>query len=79
MAFHARAEFVWLPVSDEVTARRFLAENRVTHVVLLRSDRYAPYQDKWMRDGIPDARRIIDINLPAADERFQVYELQAQD
>ena len=75
-AFHARAEFVWMPYCDERTALRFLRKMNVTHIVL-RSNALAarPYLKKWMTEGVSDARLIYQINSVAGED-VQVYELE---
>jgi hypothetical protein len=58
-AFHARAEFVWLPYGDEATALRYLAKKHVTHVVLSSDalDR-APYLKSWAQHGVPGGQLV---------------------
>jgi hypothetical protein len=79
-AFHAKAEFVWLPYCDEGTALKYLTKKQVTHVVL-RSDRAGwgldttPYLRSWAQNGMPGARLVG--QAQAADGRFvQVFRLQ---
>ena len=73
-AFEAHAQHVWLPYCDGQTARRFLAKERVTHVVL--GDWYVstPYEEKWKDDGVPNARKIVDITSKVGT-RLKIYEL----
>ena len=63
VAFHANADFVWLPYCDEQTARQYLQKAGVTHVVLREDDSSSlPYLKKWWVSGIPAAnetRRMI--------------------
>jgi 4-amino-4-deoxy-L-arabinose transferase-like glycosyltransferase len=72
-AFHARADFVWLPYSDEATALRFLAERGVTHVVVRYWLRDTPYLTKWFEQGVPGSRLIIDLALANGDA-VKVYQ-----
>jgi len=74
-AFEARAELVWLPYCDDQTARRFLAKTGVTHVVL--GDHYVStaYQKKWMEEGVPEARKIVDLSSTVTGSRLKIYEL----
>jgi 4-amino-4-deoxy-L-arabinose transferase-like glycosyltransferase len=75
-AFHARAEFVWLPDCDEATALQFLNKKQVTHVVV-RSDamEWRPYLKKWLAGGVPDARLTAQV-ISGTGEKVQVYELR---
>jgi hypothetical protein len=73
-AFHARAEFVWLPDCDEATAVQFLNKKQVTHVVVRNTD-WRPYLKKWMADGVPDARLMAQV-ISGTGEKVQVYELR---
>jgi Dolichyl-phosphate-mannose-protein mannosyltransferase len=75
-AFHARAEFVWLPDCDEATALQFLNKKQVTHIVV-RSDtmEWRPYLKKWMAGGVPDARLTAQV-ISGTGEKVQVYELR---
>jgi len=75
-AFHARAEFVWLPDCDEATALQFLNKRQVTHVVV-RSDamEWRPYLKKWVASGVPDARLMAQV-ISGTGEKVQVYELR---
>jgi 4-amino-4-deoxy-L-arabinose transferase-like glycosyltransferase len=75
-AFHARAEFVWLPYCDEATALQFLNKRQVTHIVV-RSDamEWRPYIKKWMADGVPDARLTAQV-ISGTGEKVQLYELR---
>jgi 4-amino-4-deoxy-L-arabinose transferase-like glycosyltransferase len=76
-AFHARAEFTWLPYSDEATALRYLQMKRVTHVVL-RSGSWVidsrPYHKKWFTDGIPNARLVTQVSAGTGEQAL-IYEL----
>jgi 4-amino-4-deoxy-L-arabinose transferase-like glycosyltransferase len=72
-AFHARADFVWLPYCDEATALRFLAKVGASHVVLRSDLGDRPYLKKWMEEGIPGARQLI--SMSSRGLQFQVYEL----
>lgn len=74
-AFEARAEQVWLPYCDDQTARRFLAKERVSYVVL--GDWYVstPYQKKWMEEGIPNARQVVSM-VSKIGTRLKIYELE---
>jgi hypothetical protein len=72
-AFHAHAEFVWLPYCDESTALTYLARNKVTHVVVQGQAADArPYLRKWMTEGIPNATRIATVT---AGDRLQIFAL----
>ena len=71
-AFHARADFVWLPYCDESTALEFIKKNKVTHVIL-RNLEGRPYLSKWLNEGVPGARQIV--NLSGAGRRFMIYEI----
>ena len=76
VAFHARADFIWLPYCDEATALRFLAKSGVTHVVLRDQGLDArPYLKKWMEHDVPNARQILAM-VSATGERFRIYELE---
>ena len=58
-SFHAKAEFVWLPYSDEQTALKYLAKKRVTHVVLHKQDLdQVPYLRSWSESGVPGAQLV---------------------
>ena len=75
-AFHARAEFVWLPYCDGGTAVKYLAKKQVTHVVL--DQQYAdatPYLRSWAQNGVPGA--LLVGQAQSADGRLvQVFRLQ---
>lgn len=73
-AFHANADFVWLPYSDETTALRYLEKVGVTHVVLRPDVGERPYLQKWIDEGVPGARRVADVTS-AKGVRLQIYEL----
>jgi hypothetical protein len=76
VAFHARADFIWLPYCDEATALRFLAKSRVTHVVLRDQGLDSrPYLKKWMEHDVPNARQLSAM-VSATGERFRIYELE---
>ena len=75
-AFHARADFVWLPYCSEATALRYLQEKHVTHVVVReRAQSSRPYLEKWMVSGVPNsllvARAISD-----SGERVWIYDVR---
>jgi 4-amino-4-deoxy-L-arabinose transferase-like glycosyltransferase len=75
-AFHARAEFVWLPYCDEGTALKYLAKKQVTHVVVDsdQSDE-RPYLRSWVQDGVPGAQLVGQAR--STNGRFvQVFRLQ---
>ena len=64
-AFEAHADFVWLPYTDGVTARRYLSKKAATHVILWQNSPYThetPYTQKWIDEGVPDARRAVDVS-----------------
>ena len=73
VAFHANADFVWLPYCDEQTARQYLQKAGVTHVVLREDDSSSlPYLKKWWVSGIPAAnetRRLIS----SSGKQLKVY------
>ena len=73
-AFHANADFIWLPYADEATALGFLAKTGVTHVVLRGDIGERPYLRKWIDEGVPGATQVVDVTSPTG-VRFQVYEL----
>ena len=75
-AFHARAEFVWLPDCDEATALQFLNKKQVTHIVV-RSNHmeWRSYLKKWMAGGVPDARLTAQV-ISGTGDKVQVYELR---
>jgi hypothetical protein len=75
-AFHAKADFVWLPYSDERTALRYLAKHRVTHVVL-ESDWLdtVPYLRSWAESGVPGGQLIAQA-APSKGKLVQVFRLQ---
>jgi hypothetical protein len=73
-AFHANADFIWLPYSDEATALRYLAKTGVTHVVLRDDVGERPYLKKWIDEGVPGASRLVDVTS-SKGVRFQVYQL----
>lgn len=78
LAFHARADFVWLPYSDEKTARKYLSSKAVTHVVL-QSDRLdeTPYLRKWFEDAVPDAQLVAEVRPTyGGSELVKVYRLE---
>ena len=50
-AFHAHADWIWLPYCDEQTALQYLRKKGVTHVVVNGSVISArPYLKKWMEE-----------------------------
>jgi 4-amino-4-deoxy-L-arabinose transferase-like glycosyltransferase len=73
-AFHAEADFVWLPYADETTALRYMEKVGVTHVVLRPDVGERPYLQKWIDEGVPGARRVADVTS-AKGVRLQVYKL----
>lgn len=76
VAFHARADFIWLPYSDEATALRFLEKSAVTHVVLRDEGLDArPYLKKWLASGVPNARQVV-AAVAATGERLKVYQFE---
>jgi hypothetical protein len=74
-AFHANAEFVWLPYCDEITALRYLEKMQVTQVVV-RSDELEsrPYLKKWMEEGVPNSR-LAARTISGTGDIVQVYDL----
>ncbi|MGO4173559.1 ArnT family glycosyltransferase [Bosea sp. TAF32] len=78
-AFHAKADFVWLPHSDEATALRYLALKGVTHVIA-RSDGLdeVPYLRSWSRNGVPDGELVAQV--PYSNGKLvQLFRLQRPD
>lgn len=77
-AYHAGAEFVWLPYSDEGTALKYLAKKQVTHVVL-RSDveDAPPYVRSWLQQGVPGAELVGEARSTRGD-LVQVFQLKPQ-
>lgn len=75
-AFHANAEFVWLPYCDEITALRYLEKMQVTQVVV-RSDELEsrPYLKKWMEEGVPNSRLAARM-VSGTGDIVHVYEFQ---
>jgi hypothetical protein len=75
-AFHAGAEFVWLPYCDEATALQYLKMRQVTHIVV-RSDamEWRPYIKKWVAGDVPEGRLIAQVTS-GTGEKVQVYELR---
>jgi 4-amino-4-deoxy-L-arabinose transferase-like glycosyltransferase len=74
-AFHAHADFNWLPFCDGPTALRYLQEKRVTHVVI--SDdalTLRPYLAEWLNSGVPGSRQIADIET-GGGQRTRVYDM----
>jgi hypothetical protein len=79
LAFHARADFVWLPYSDEETALKYLRSKQVTHVVpRLRSDMpvETPYLRKWVENGVPESRLVAEARS-ADGTLVRVYRLNS--
>ena len=75
-AFHAHADFVWLPYCDEETALRFLQKSGVTHVVLRdRRTETRPYLKKWLASGVPNTREVA-VSVSASGEHLKVYRLE---
>jgi hypothetical protein len=75
-AFHARAEFVWLPDCDEATALQFLNQKQVTHIVVRSNTmEWRPYLKKWMAGGVPDGRLTAQV-ISGTGDKVQVYELR---
>jgi hypothetical protein len=75
-SFHAKAEFVWLPYSDEQIALKYLAKKRVTHVVLHSEDLdQVPYLRSWSESGVPGAQLVA--QAARSNGNFvQVFRLQ---
>jgi 4-amino-4-deoxy-L-arabinose transferase-like glycosyltransferase len=75
-AFHARAQFVWMPFCDEETALRFLVKAGVTHIIL-RGNGVAtrPYLAKWMAEGVPHASLKHEFTTDV-NEIVKVYSLE---
>lgn len=74
-AFHARAEFTWLPYSDAVTARRYLDRAGVTHVVLWKGETTTPYSKSWSETGLPNSRLVADLPSLPSGPAIRIYEL----
>lgn len=81
-AFHANAEFVWLPHSSEQTALAYLAKKHVTHVVL-RSLHLSesgvhevPYLATWLQNGVPGGQLVARSARSNGRELVQVFRLQ---
>lgn len=75
-AFHARADFVWLPYCDEATALRYLEKMQVTQVVVRGDDpELRPYLKKWMEGGVPNSR-LVARTISGAGEVVQVYDFR---
>jgi len=71
-AFHAHADWIWLPYCDEQTALQYLRKKGVTHVVVNGSVISArPYLKKWMEDGVPDSPEVAELSA----EHIRVFEL----
>jgi hypothetical protein len=75
-AFHAHADFVWLPYCDEITALRYLEKKRVTHIVVRGySPGSRPYLKKWMENGVPNARLVAQ-TISGTGEKVLVYDVR---
>jgi 4-amino-4-deoxy-L-arabinose transferase-like glycosyltransferase len=75
-AFHAGAQFVWLPYSDEGTALKYLATKQVTHVVLRSEIQDGPsYVRSWMQHGVPGAQLVGEARSTRGD-LVQVFQLK---
>ncbi len=62
VAFHAGADFVWLPFCDAATALRFLKEQGATHVVVDGGELFGrPYLADWFEHGVPGAVPVASI------------------
>ena len=73
VAFHANADFVWLPYCDEQTARQYLQRAGVTHVVLREDDSSSiPYLKKWWVGGIPAAHETAR-SVSSSGKHLKVY------
>jgi hypothetical protein len=81
-AFHAGAEFVWLPYADEATALRFLKKKQVTQFVVRSYTTYAlesvPYLKKWLAGGVPEARLAAQV-ISGSGEKVLIYDLLPAD
>ena len=59
-AFHAGAQLIWMPYSDEQTALNFLQKKGVTHVVVDDEEMLGrPYLKKWMEEGVPNSQEVV--------------------
>lgn len=56
LAFHANAQWVAFPYCDGDLALRFLDVAKVDYVILRGDEKYAPYYQDWLTNGIPDRR-----------------------
>jgi Dolichyl-phosphate-mannose-protein mannosyltransferase len=75
-AFHAGAEFTFLPYCAEATALRYIERMRVTHIVVRDTGLTStPYLEKWMKFGVPDARQVLGM-VADTGERIYVYQIQ---
>jgi 4-amino-4-deoxy-L-arabinose transferase-like glycosyltransferase len=75
-AYHAGAEFVWLPSSDEATALQYLKKRQVTHLVVRSEEaEWRPYLRKWMAGDVPEGRLTAQVTS-STGEKVQIYELR---
>jgi hypothetical protein len=75
-AYHAGAEFVWLPSSDEATALQYLKKRQVTHLVVRSEEaEWRPYLRKWMAGDVPEGRLTAQVTS-GTGEKVQIYELR---
>jgi hypothetical protein len=73
-AFHARAQFVWLPYCDEETALRYLRMKGVNYVVVSEYELDArPYLKKWLEEGVPNSHEVAPISGTA--KRVRLFKL----
>jgi len=56
LAFHASALWVDFPYCDGNLALRFLDAAKVDYVILRQGQKYTPYYQDWLTNGIPDRR-----------------------
>jgi hypothetical protein len=75
-SFHAGAEFVWLPYSDETTALQYLKKRHVTHIVVRSGEaEWRPYLRKWLAGDVPEGRLTAQVTS-GTGEKVQIYELR---
>jgi 4-amino-4-deoxy-L-arabinose transferase-like glycosyltransferase len=75
LAFHANAKWVNAPYTAKgEVAMHFLDKENVDYVILRQGNKYTPYYQAWLANGIPDARaQLVKVVTDASGNEIRVY------
>ncbi len=75
VAYHARANLIFLPYGDSDLALRYIAKRKPDYLILTGGSKATlPYTTRWFDSGIPDERATLVYDQGSApNERIKIY------